>query len=144
MTTGTKMRRDPVGEALDLGLAGLGVFDEAGDLGERGVGADPGGAHDEAAAGVDGGTGDGVAGADLDRHRFAGEQRGVDGRGAVDDDAVGGDLLARADDELVADGELVDRDPDLGAVAEHGDVLGAELEQGRSAAPERRLARASK
>ena len=62
--------------------------------------------------------------------RLAGEQRGVDGRGALDDDAVGGDLLAGADDEAVADGELVDRDPHLGAVAEHGDVLGAELEQG--------------
>ena len=34
------------------------------------------------------------------------------------------------DDEAVADGELLDRDADLGAVAEHGDVLGAELEQG--------------
>ena len=45
------------------------------------------------------------------------------------DDAVGGDLLARADDEAVADGELVDRDALLDAVAEDGDVLGAELEQ---------------
>ena len=39
--------RHPVGEALHGGLAGLGVFDEAGDLGQGGVGADPGGAHDE-------------------------------------------------------------------------------------------------
>ena len=121
--------RDPVGEALHRRLAGLGVLDEPGDLGQLGVGADPGGPHDEPAAGVDGGTGDGVAGADLDGHRLAGEQRGVDGRRAVLDDAVGGDLLARAHDEAVADGELVDRDAHLGAVAEHGDVLGAELEQ---------------
>ena len=34
------------------------------------------------------------------------------------------------DDEAVADCELVDRDAHLVAVAEHGDVLGAELEQG--------------
>ena len=45
------------------------------------------------------------------------------------DDAVGGDLLAGADHEAVADGELLDRDPHLVAVAEDGDVLGAELEQ---------------
>ena len=53
---------DAVGEALHGGLAGLCVGDQAGDLGERGVGADPGGPHDEAAAGVDGGAGDRVTG----------------------------------------------------------------------------------
>ena len=121
---------DLVGEPLDGGLAVLGVGDEPGDLGQGGVGADPGGSHDEAAAGVDGGAGDGVAGADLDGDGFAGEQRGVDGRGAFFDDAVGGDLLAGADDEPVADGELADRDADLVAVAEDGDVLGAQVEQG--------------
>ncbi len=44
--------------------------------------------------------------------------------------AVGGDLLARADDEKVADSEVADRDPDLVAVAEDGHVLGAHVEQG--------------
>ena len=71
----------------------------------------------------------GVAGTDLDGHGLTGEQRRVDGRGAVDDGPVGGHLLARAHDEAVADGELVDRDAGLDAVAEHGDVLGTELEQ---------------
>ena len=33
----------------------------------------------------------------------------VDGRAALLDDAVGGDLLARADEEVVADRELLDR-----------------------------------
>ena len=94
-----------------------------------GVGADAGRPHDEPAAGVDGGAGDGVAGADLDRHALAGEQRRVDRRRALLDDAVGGDLLAGPHDEAVADGELLDRDAHLGAVAQHGDVLGAELEQ---------------
>jgi hypothetical protein len=52
----------------------------------------------------------------------------------LDDRAVGGDLLARADDEPVADHQLVDRHPHLDralwAVAQHGDVLGAHVEQG--------------
>ena len=121
---------DLVGEPLDGCLAVLGVGDEPGDLGEGGVGADAGGPDDEAAAGVDGGAGDGVAGADLDGDGFAGEERGVDGGGAFFDDPVGGDLLAGADDEQVADGEVADRDADLVAVAEDGDVLGAQVEQG--------------
>ena len=39
---------DPVGEALHLGLAVLGVLDEARHLRELGVGADAGGAHERA------------------------------------------------------------------------------------------------
>ena len=106
-------RRDPVGQPLHLGLAGLGLLDEAGDAGQRGVGADARGAHDQPAAGVDGGAGDGVARPDLDGHGLAGEHRRVDGRGAVLDDAVGGDLLAGADDEPHARAQLVDRRPAL-------------------------------
>ena len=88
------------------------------------------GAHDQAAAGVDGGAGDVVAGLLLDRHGLAGQQRLVDRAGALLDDAVGGDLLAGTDDEAVAHCELLDRDAPLGAVGvEDGDVLGAELEQ---------------
>ncbi len=67
-------------------------------------------------------------------HGLAGEHRLVHGAAALDDDAVGGDGLARADDEQVAAGELRDRDALLaggaGAVAEHRDVLGAQVEQG--------------
>ena len=83
----------------------------------------------QAAAGVDGGTDDGVTGADLDGDRFAGEHRGVDGGGALLDDSVGGDLLPGAYDEPVADRELVHRDAHLCPVAEDGDVLGAHVEQ---------------
>ena len=68
-TTGTNTADDPVGEPLHRCLAGLGVRDELGHLGELGVGADPGGPHHEAAADVDGGADDVVAGADLDRAR---------------------------------------------------------------------------
>jgi hypothetical protein len=45
-----------VGESLDVGLAVLGVLDEAGHLGELGVGADAGGLHDQASARVDRGS----------------------------------------------------------------------------------------
>jgi hypothetical protein len=40
---GDEHGRDPVGESLDVGLAVLGVLDEAGHLGELGVGTDAGG-----------------------------------------------------------------------------------------------------
>ena len=110
-------RRHAIGEALDLGLAGLGFFDHAADLGQCCVGADAGGAYHEAAAGVDGGAGHGVAGADLDRHGFAGEQRGVDRGGAFGNRAVCSDLFPGSYDEVVADDEVVDRDSHFGAVA---------------------------
>ncbi len=101
---------DAVREALHLGLAVLGVLDEAGHLRELGVGADPGGAHDEAPAGVDGRADDGVARSDLDRDGLAGQHAAVDRRAALGDLAVGGDGLARAYDEVVAHRELLDGD----------------------------------
>ena len=67
-------RRDLVGEALRGRLAVLGVGDESGDLGESGVGADSGCAHDEPPAGVHGGASDGVAGGDFDGYGFTGEE----------------------------------------------------------------------
>ena len=42
---GTKTAGHPVGQPLHGGLAGLGLLDQPGDLRERGVGADPGGAR---------------------------------------------------------------------------------------------------
>ena len=107
---------DPVGEALHLRLAVLGVLDQPRHLRELGVGADPRGADDEPAARVHGGADHGVADADLDRHGLTGEHGGVDRGGTLDDDAVGGDLLAGPDDEQVAHGQLVDRDPRLDTV----------------------------
>ena len=120
----------PVGQTLDLRLAVLGVLDEACHLSQLGVRADPGGPNQQPPAGVDGRADHGVAGADLDRHRLAGKHRGVDGGGTFGDDAVGGDLLAGANAEDVPDNELVDRDPDLGSVAQDGNVLGAHVQQG--------------
>ena len=74
MTTGTNTAGHPVGETLDVGLAVLGVLDEAGHLGELGVGADPGRAHDQPSVGVDRRADDVVAGTDLRRNRLAGHQ----------------------------------------------------------------------
>ncbi len=103
--------RDPVGERLDGRLAGLGLLDHAGHAGQLGVGAERGGADDEASVGVQGGADHGVAGGLVDGHRLAGDHRLVDrGRPRDDHDAVGGDLLAGADDELVVELEEVDRD----------------------------------
>ena len=123
-------RGDAVGEPLHGRLARLRRLDEARDLRERRVGADPRRPHDEAAVRVDGRAGELGAGGDLERHRLAGEQRPVDRRLALDDDAVGRDLLAGADEEHVAHPELGDGDELLGAVAaKHARLLRAELEQ---------------
>ena len=76
-----------------------------------------------------------VTGADVDGERLPGDERGVDRAAALDDPAVGGDLLAGPHDEPVADHEVVDGDADLGrgpgrgVDALDGDVLGPEAEQ---------------
>jgi hypothetical protein len=44
-----------------LGLTGLGILDQPGDLGQRRVGTDAGGLDDETPAGVDGGAGNRVS-----------------------------------------------------------------------------------
>ncbi|GAA3208609.1 hypothetical protein GCM10020256_05190 [Streptomyces thermocoprophilus] len=69
-------------------------------------------------------------GGDVDGHGLAGEHGRVDGGGALDDGAVGGDLLAGADDEPVAHGQLGHGDAHLVAAAQDGDVLRAEFQQG--------------
>ncbi len=88
--------RHPVGQALHRGLGGLRALDEPGDAGERGVGADPGGLDDQPPGGVDAAAGELVARGDVDGERLPGDERRVDRAVAVDDPAVGGDLLARA------------------------------------------------
>ena len=130
ITQGHEDGGDPVGEPLRARLARLRPRDEAGDLGEQGVRADAGGADDEAAAHVHGGAGHLVALADLDRHGLAGDKRGVDGRASLGDDAVGGDLLPRADHEKVPGGQFGRGHPVLGTVAQHRDGLDAECGQG--------------
>src|SRR5690606_41971514 len=99
----------------------------------------PGGPDHQAPARVDRGPGHRVARPYLDRDGFTGEHGDVDRGGALFDDPVGGDLLPRADHEPVAHLEVGHGQPDLPAVAEHGHVLGPEVEEraerGAGAAP---------
>ena len=129
ITHGTKTAAIRSASRCALALVRLGLGDQPGDLGEQRVGADPGGADDEPAAHVHGGPGHLVARPDLHGHGLAGDERRVDRRAALGHDAVGGDLLARADHEQLARGQFADRHPVLGPVAQHGDALGAERGQ---------------
>ena len=123
--------RDAIGEALDLRLPALRLADQPPDLRHRGVGPDPRRPHDEAPARVDRRADHLVARMPLDGHGLARQERLVDRRGALLDDAVGRDLLARPHDEAVTDRELGDRNEVLGAARiEHRRLLRAELEQG--------------
>ena len=102
--------RHAVGEPLHRRLGRLRLLDEPRDLGERGVAPDAGGPDDEPARRVDGRAEHLGAGGDLDRDGLSRQHRHVDCARPVDDDAVGRDLLARPDDEPVADDEARDRD----------------------------------
>ena len=62
----------------------------------------------------------------------------------LDDHAVGGDLFTGPDNDLVSDGELPGGDLVLPAVAHHGGVLGAKVQQGREGIAGLRLALASR
>ena len=131
-------RADPVGQALHGRLARLSLGDEPGELGELGVGPDPGGQDQETAPDVHAAAGHRVARADLGRNRLPGQHRRVHRRAARDDGAVGRYLLPRPDDELLPHPELPDRDADLASVPEHGCLPGPEVEQraqGRACAP---------
>ena len=77
-----------------------------------------------------------AAGGHLDRDRLAGEHAGVDRGGALDQDAVDRDLLARADPEQVADDDRLERDVLLATV---GDAPG-----GRGLRPDEPPDRASR
>ncbi len=91
-----------------IGACGaLGVLDQADDLGQRAVGADGGRRGPRGCrCGSTVAPMTVVAGPLVDRDALAGEHRLVDGGGAVDDDAVDGDLLAGPDPDEVADGHL--------------------------------------
>ena len=126
---GHEHRGDAVGEALGGGLAGLGLLDEAGDAREGGVGADPRRLDHQASARVERRAGDGLPGCHLDRHALAGQQRAVDRREALANDAVGRDQLAGPHDEAVAGAQLGQRHAPLDAVREHGDILDARVRE---------------
>ncbi len=124
--------RDTVGEPLDGGLRGLGLLDEADDLGECRVGSDVGDFDHEPALLVDGGAEDTVAGDAFDRHRLAGQHALVDRRAALEDGAVHGHLLAGEHHDPIAGGERqrVD-DFDLPIRPHHPSLGRGELEEAR-------------
>ena len=111
ITQGTKTAAIRSASRCALGLAGLRLADQPGDLGQQRVRADPGGADDQPAAHVHGGPGHRVARPDLGGHRLPGDERRVDRRAALDDHAVGGDLLPRADHEQLPRRELAQPAP---------------------------------
>ena len=121
--------RDPIDEALDRRLSGLGLGHEPGDLRERRLLAHARRTHDEPAERVDRRAGHRGAGCDVDGHGLARQHRLVDRRLALDDEAVRRDLLARTDDEEIADGELADRHRHFHTVPQDVSLLRAELEE---------------
>ena len=67
-----------------------------------------------------------VTRADVDGHRLPRHRRGVQRRCPVDHDTVGGYPFAGAHDDEVTDHQLLGGHPNLGAVAQHGGVFGAQ------------------
>jgi hypothetical protein len=65
----------------------------------------------------------------LDRQRFAGDHRPVDGARTLGDLPVDRDLFAGADNDRVADDDFLDRQVDLVAVAKDAGRLGLQPDQ---------------
>ena len=116
---GHEVGRHRVGQALDGRAGALRLADHAHDLREQGLGADPLGAHDEAAGRVHRGPDDALARVLLDRHRLAGHHRLVHRARALGDDAVHRHLLARPDPQQVADLDLLERHVLLAPIRRH-------------------------
>ena len=130
ITIGTKTPETRSARRCTGALPVWASLDESGHLRELGVGADAGGAHDEAPAGVDGRADDGIARADLDGHRFAG-QHATRRRRSVPSTTT-------PSVAIFSPGRTTNRSPtaswsigmrDSDPVAQHRDVLGAEVEQ---------------
>ena len=134
---------DAVGQAGDGRLRALGALDELDDPGERGVPPDAGGAHDERAGRVEGRPDDLVAGALGGRDRLAGQQRLVDRRRAVDNDAVDRHLVARPNAQEVADDDRLERDVLLEVAADEPGRVGRSAASRRMAPVVWPFARAS-
>lgn len=113
---GNENLRDLVNKTLDRGLFGLCVRDQFSHLRQGGVGADAGYFHHEAAGSVQRCAGNFGALGDFNGDGFAGEHGFVDCGGTFDDFTVGGDFLAGAGDENVAEFKLIHRNADFGAV----------------------------
>ena len=101
-TAGTKYPATSVGDFLDRRTAPLGIGHHVHDLRQYGVLADLLGHHQEGAGLVDRAADHGIVLLLLDRHRFAGNHRLIDGTLAFRDLAIHGDFLAGANTQDVA------------------------------------------
>ena len=120
---------DLVGEPLHRRARALRARHHLHDPRQHGVAADRLGAHDEAAAAVDGAADH--LGADhlADRHRLAGHHRLVERRMALDQFAVDRHLVARPHPKLVADRNGVERDHRIAVVGDADRGLRRLIEQ---------------
>ncbi len=101
---------DPVHQFLDRRLGRLGLFDQANDAGQHGLGADRHGTDPQGAIDVDGAARHRVAGSLGHGPAFAADQRFIDQAVAVEDLAIDRETLAWLDPYLVAHAQLADRD----------------------------------
>ena len=120
-----------VHQALDGGLAGLGLLHQADDLGEHHVPAHPGGLKDQEAPLVQGGAPNLAPRLLGHRQALAGEHGFIHAGGALHHHAVHRDLLAGAHQHQVAHADLIQRHFQVHAVPAHP---GAGRRQGEEAA----------
>ena len=111
--------RNAVHEALYRRLGRLCIRDQLGHLGQYRILAHLGRSDLELAGGINGCAGHRIAGPDLDGHGLAGDHGGVDRRVAGNDDAIGGDLFARAYYEDIAYLQLGNGNALLASLAQH-------------------------
>ena len=96
---GHEHRRHPIGQPLHFCTTALRFVHQADDLSQRRFGADLRRLDDERSICVDRGADHLVAGSHLHRHGLAGHHRRIDRRPSLHNHAVGGDPLARPDNE---------------------------------------------
>ena len=114
---------------MHAGGAGLGLFHDAHDLGQRGVGSHPAGLKPEQAIAIDGAFDQLGAGLFGHRQGFTGEQGFVHRGAAIEHHPIGGDLLARPHQHRLAFVDGIGRHGHLHAVANHRGCGGLKIEQ---------------
>ena len=117
--------RNAVHEALYWRLGRLCIRDQLGHLGQYRILAHLGCSNLKLARGINGRAGHGIAGADLDGHGLAGNHGGVDRRATGNNDAIGGDLFARAYYEDIAYLQLGNGNALLASLPQHRGFLSA-------------------
>ena len=115
--------RNAVHEALYWCLGRLCIRDQLGHLGQYRILAHLGRSNFKLAGGINGRAGHCIAGADLNGHGLAGNHGGVDRRIAGNNDAIGGNLFARAYYEDIAYLQLGNWNALLASLAQHRSFL---------------------